>query len=218
MPPRFAYWTILIDNRPTAFRAREREELLPTLAQLRRTNPDVALKYFARGRLWESREQASWAREHLPKKGEGRGKDWRPGGAHRDPRARFDKPHRRKKHAPHADRRHPPAGGTATARPDRGGPRTSAPRPGGTRKGQRRGPRSGPSPAPHPGQPAARSPERERHRERERRGGKPLAKKPVKPARAAPSVAAPKDPRRRGPDAPPAPGRVVDKPDPPVRG
>ena len=29
MPPRYAYWTILIDQKPTAFRAREREELMP---------------------------------------------------------------------------------------------------------------------------------------------------------------------------------------------
>ena len=39
MPPRYAYWTILIDNRPTAFRAREKEEMLPTFHQLRRTAP-----------------------------------------------------------------------------------------------------------------------------------------------------------------------------------
>ena len=56
MPPRYAYWTILIDNKPTAFRAREKEELLPTLTQLRRTNKDVVMKWFARGRLWDSPE------------------------------------------------------------------------------------------------------------------------------------------------------------------
>jgi hypothetical protein len=38
----------LIDNKPTAFRAGE-EDLLPTLAQLRRTNAEVVLKWFARG-------------------------------------------------------------------------------------------------------------------------------------------------------------------------
>ena len=27
MPPRFAYWTILIDQKPTAFRAREQADL-----------------------------------------------------------------------------------------------------------------------------------------------------------------------------------------------
>ncbi|HWW85596.1 MAG TPA: hypothetical protein VNZ26_18495 [Vicinamibacterales bacterium] len=56
MPPRFAYWTILIDQKPTAFRARLREELLPTLAQLRRTNSDVVMKWWARNKLWESPE------------------------------------------------------------------------------------------------------------------------------------------------------------------
>src|SRR5438874_8736653 len=48
MPPRFAYWTILIDDKPTAFRARDREELVPTFVQLRRTNPHVSLRWFAR--------------------------------------------------------------------------------------------------------------------------------------------------------------------------
>ena len=57
VPPRFASWTILIDNAPTAFRAREAEELLPTLNQLKRKNKEVALKWFARGRLWESQQQ-----------------------------------------------------------------------------------------------------------------------------------------------------------------
>ena len=45
MPPRYAYWTILIDNTPTSFRAREKEELLPTFQQLRRTNNDVVMQW-----------------------------------------------------------------------------------------------------------------------------------------------------------------------------
>ena len=61
MPPRHAYWTILIDNAPTAFRAREREDLLPTLNQLRRTNKDVLLKWFGRGKLWDTPEAAQTA-------------------------------------------------------------------------------------------------------------------------------------------------------------
>ena len=44
MPPRYAYWTILIDGAATAFRAKDREELVPTLTQLRRTNENVELK------------------------------------------------------------------------------------------------------------------------------------------------------------------------------
>ena len=90
MPPRYAYWTILIDRQPTAFRARDREELLPTLAQLRRTNADVVMLWFARGRLWESpaAEQEAQRRRPVDEK---RGREWRPGGAHRDPRDRFRK-------------------------------------------------------------------------------------------------------------------------------
>ena len=56
MPPRFADWTILIDDKPTAFRAREREELQPTFTQLQRKNTNVVMRWFARGKLWASRE------------------------------------------------------------------------------------------------------------------------------------------------------------------
>ena len=101
MPPRYAFWTILIDHTPTAFRARDQEELLPTLAQLRRTNSDVILKWFARGRLWDSPEQERGAQalRRAPARDprpagpaeEKRGRDWRPGGQHKDPRARFQK-------------------------------------------------------------------------------------------------------------------------------
>jgi hypothetical protein len=101
VPPRFAYWTILIDNSPTAFRAREASELLPTLTQLKRTNPNVVLKWFARGRLWDTQQQErdDFHRRKWRPSGERSGtgvdrqerrpKDWRPGGDHKDPRARF---------------------------------------------------------------------------------------------------------------------------------
>src|SRR5438552_16139158 len=92
MPPRFAYWTILIDGQPTAFRARDQQELLPTLNQLKRTNKDVLLRWFARGRLWESQQQDWDARRQRKKPVESRrGPAWRPGGQHKDPRARFAK-------------------------------------------------------------------------------------------------------------------------------
>ena len=118
MPPRHAYWTILIDNAPTAFRAREQEELLPTLNQLKRTNAHVEMKWFARGRLWPTQEleredfqrrKRTTARPYVPREGapaaappsdrprrdaDQRGKDWRPGGAHKDPRDRFKKKQR----------------------------------------------------------------------------------------------------------------------------
>src|SRR5262245_31925033 len=95
MPPRFAYWTILIDNAPTAFRARDPQELLPTLAQLKRTNPTAVMKWYARGRLWDSMEQEHEDFRQI-KVREKRDRDWRPGGDHKDPRARFDKEKRRR--------------------------------------------------------------------------------------------------------------------------
>jgi 23S rRNA pseudouridine2605 synthase len=90
MPPRFAYWTIIVEGKPTAFRAQDRDELVPTFKQLQSKHPDAMMMWFARGRLWPSPEDARAA--------EGRGgaerrdRDWRPGGEHKDPRARFDIP------------------------------------------------------------------------------------------------------------------------------
>ena len=103
MPPRFAYWTLLIDDKPTAFRARDRQDLVPTMVQLQRTNQNVVMKWFAQGRLWESPEaqRESWLRKKA-KVAERRGRDWRPGGDHRDPRARFDRERQRK--SPREDR------------------------------------------------------------------------------------------------------------------
>ena len=97
MPPRFASWTILIDNKPTAFRARDQQELLPTVAQLKRKNEHVELKWFAQGRLWDSPEAQHAAGRRPQPPGEKRGDDWRPGGQHKDPRARFDKEAQRRK-------------------------------------------------------------------------------------------------------------------------
>ena len=124
MPPRYAYWTILIDRKPTAFRARERDELLPTLNQLRRKNPDVVLKWFTRGTLWDS-PAAAQAALHAPRPAaERRGRDWRPGGEHRDPRDRFKKPkgpvHRPHTTTPRNDNDKKPFAGRP---PDRRGPK-----------------------------------------------------------------------------------------------
>src|SRR5918995_4963295 len=87
MPPRYAYWTILVDNLPTAFRAATREDLQPTFEQLRRKNPTAVMRWFARGTLWDSPEHAGRAGRE---EGERRAKGWRPGGDHRDPRERFE--------------------------------------------------------------------------------------------------------------------------------
>jgi hypothetical protein len=110
MPPRYSYWTILAGGLPTAFRAAEREELEPTFRRLREKHPDAEMKWFARGKLWTSPEEARierpyrdearggggrdakpdrHRRESAPRPGEARGRDWRPGGEHRDPRQKF---------------------------------------------------------------------------------------------------------------------------------
>ncbi len=100
MPPRYAYWTILVDGQPTAFRAAEPDELLPTLKRLQVKQPGATMKWFERGRLWESRDEA---KDKLgegytvgpdgalvpPDAAAGRGKGWRPGGEHKDPREKY---------------------------------------------------------------------------------------------------------------------------------
>src|SRR5919109_527038 len=92
MPPRHAYWTIILDGKPTAFRARTEEELLPTLRQLQSRHPDAVMRWFSRGRLWTSPDEERLARSARQPKRENRGRDWRPGGTHEDPRARFKIP------------------------------------------------------------------------------------------------------------------------------
>jgi hypothetical protein len=84
----FKYWVIIAGNTPTAFRSREQEPLIPTLKQLQRTQPNATLAWFERDRLWTSPEQAeeNLAR-HRGLRRE-RGATWRPGGQHKDPKAR----------------------------------------------------------------------------------------------------------------------------------
>ena len=96
MPPRFSYWTILAGGLPTSFRAAERDDLLPTLRRLQERHPDAEMKWFQRGRLWASPEEAQNAFQKPP---EPRGRDWRPGGEHRDPREQFKKQKRERNQA-----------------------------------------------------------------------------------------------------------------------
>ena len=156
MPPRFAYWTIILDGAPTSFRMKERDEILPLFNQLKAKNPGALLKWFSGGRLWDSPEQAKevrdvekvrrfreerakeakeqheggedplaeFRRQHgrpadgsdqkVPEPtdpngraaapprprsnrppGDRRGKDWRPGGEHKDPRDKYQTAARR---------------------------------------------------------------------------------------------------------------------------
>ena len=105
MPPRYSYWTIIAGGLPTAFRAAERDDLVPTFKRILEKHPDAEMKWFARGKIWESPEAAredTEARRRPPEGGraplgerppappsERRGRDWRPGGEHRDPRQKF---------------------------------------------------------------------------------------------------------------------------------
>ncbi len=194
MPPRYAYWTILIDNKPTAFRARDRDELMPTLAQLRRTNADVVMRWFARGRLWDSPEQAQWAAKNAPKQRDKRGRDWRPGGQHKDPRDRFKKKAARGSR----DERRPRDEGKGKSRDDR------KPR-GGTRnqtRGQQR---------PWRTEPRGKGPRQFRPKgDRPRRHSYPPERRESEPP--------PPPARTEQPETPPRPEQIVIKPEPPERG
>lgn len=201
MPPRYAYWTILIDQKPTAFRAREREELLPTLQQLRRTNADVVMKWFARGRLWESPEAAQAAQRAPKPPLEKRGRDWRPGGDHRDPRDRFKKSSQPQSPKPDSwrDRAKPsgrPLSRPWSAKPPNGPPRSARPWAGKPSSGPPRGPRpwsakppSGPrsgrpwndkpkSGSPRTARPWSEAPEKETRKRQPETPSSPAASKP----------------------------------------
>jgi len=132
MPPRFAYWTIILDGVPTSFRTKEREEILPLFNQMKAKNPGALLKWFSGGRLWDSPEQAREVRdvEKVRRFREERTKDakeQRAGGE--DPLAEFRRQHGRP--ADGSDQK-PPAQqgppGSSEPGPPRG-ERRDAPRP-----------------------------------------------------------------------------------------
>lgn len=75
MPPRYAYWTIIVDEQATAFRAGSLEDIMPTFNRLKEKQPSAKLMWFQSGKLWPSRVDA---REAMQMRGE-RGRD-------RDPR------------------------------------------------------------------------------------------------------------------------------------
>jgi hypothetical protein len=144
MPPRYAYWTILIDQKATAFRAREREELLPTFHQLKRKNADVVMKWFARGRLWESPVEAQVAQRAPKAPFEKRGRDWRPGGEHRDPRERFKKRSQTQRAHPEPSGPREKLDGRPASRPWSAKPRSASsrsPRPSWSKSSKPAGPR-----------------------------------------------------------------------------
>jgi hypothetical protein len=113
MPPRFAYWTIIFGGQPTSFRSASRDELLPTFKQIQAKHPDAQLRYFARGKLWYSDEEAQAAllrersqrsdgRRHGPRDEPRRDnrEGWKPPSGDRGPRGFDRKPGERKAWAP----------------------------------------------------------------------------------------------------------------------
>ena len=93
MPPRYAYWTILVDDQPTAFRSGSQEDLMPTFKRLKEKNASAKMMWFQNGKLWPSRIDAQ---EAMRARGEmGRRGDERQGGGFRD-RERAPRPTERR--------------------------------------------------------------------------------------------------------------------------
>jgi hypothetical protein len=112
-PRQEGLWIILDGATPTAFRGRDHDALVPTFVQLKRTQPGVALKWFERGRVWESPEEARadlMARRQRKVSRSPR-PVWRPGGEHRDPRQRFEVSRDQKRERFKARQRRPPQAG-----------------------------------------------------------------------------------------------------------
>ncbi len=75
MPPRYAYWTILVDDQPTAFRAGSQEDLMPTFKRLKDKHPSATMMWFQNGKLWPSRidaQEAMRARGEMGRRGDDR--------------------------------------------------------------------------------------------------------------------------------------------------
>jgi hypothetical protein len=82
MPPRYAYWTILVDEQPTAFRSSLQEELMPTFKRLKEKHPSARMVWFQNGKVWASRLDAQ---EAMRERGErGRARDSRQAGGLQD--------------------------------------------------------------------------------------------------------------------------------------
>lgn len=75
MPPRYAYWTIIVDDQPTAFRAGAQEDLMPTFKRLQQKHASAKMMWFQNGKLWPSRldaQEAMRARGEMGRRGDAR--------------------------------------------------------------------------------------------------------------------------------------------------
>jgi hypothetical protein len=102
MPPRYAYWTIIVDEQPTAFRAGAQEELMPTFKRLKEKHPSAVMMWFQNGKLWPSRidaQEAMRARGEMGRRGDAkqggfrdRKRDWAPKSHDSRPKSQAPKP------------------------------------------------------------------------------------------------------------------------------
>ena len=102
MPPRYAYWTIIVDDQPTAFRSGSQEDLMPTFKRLQQRNASARMMWWQNGKLWDSRIAAQ---EAMRARGEmGRRGDERQAGGFRDreraPRSTDARPSARDQRSP----------------------------------------------------------------------------------------------------------------------
>lgn len=90
MPPRYAYWTIIVDGQPTAFRSGSLEDIQPTFNRLKAKNPTAELKWWQNNQLWPTRKDAQ---EFMQARGaRGRERDPRQSSGDRPERAWNAKP------------------------------------------------------------------------------------------------------------------------------
>lgn len=90
MPPRYAYWTILVDEQPTAFRAALQDDLMPTFKRLRERNPSARLVWFQNGKVWNSRLDAQEAMRARGERGRAGDARQRPGADRAQPRTKLE--------------------------------------------------------------------------------------------------------------------------------
>lgn len=223
MPPRHRYWTILIDGQPTAFRAAETEELLPTFNRLKEKHADTVMKWFERGRLWDSRDAA---RQEAPADSrERRDRGWRPGGEHRDPREKYQVAKKAKwqRFKDKIRERHETRGGPSSPPAARSGRPFSGPGPSKAGRPERERTRDlRPRPDRRPDRPRDERPKGDDRAEDKPRGDRPREErpwnqrppddrerrfeKPARPTGPAATPARPTGPRKPGGWGPPKPG------------
>ena len=207
MPPRYAYWTIIAGGLPTAFRAAQKDELQPTFSQIKLKHPDAEMKWFARGRLWDSPESARAANQSAHPvssrpSGPPRGREWRPGGEHRDPRQKFKDAKQarnaaqRKRKFERRQRFAGDGGAGPVGRPHGGGQRRVDRRPFEKRVEQRPGPRNQSTNEPPRSTPPR--PDRPNREPRRREGDEPTP-----PPRPSEPITTPPGPPERGRRRPP---------------